>query len=96
ISQWNQKYLKVTFWSLNIGLAMMTFMSLLPQGLWQTYASVKHYYAFARTAEFMQSPIMETLVWMRVPGDIVFTVGVVAFVGFIFLAFKNSKLSHEP
>ena len=96
VSQWNQKYLKVTFWPLNIGLAMMTFLSLLPQGLWQTYASVKYYYAFARSAEFMQSPIMEALVWMRVPGDIVFTVGVVAFVRFIFLAFRNNKPSHKP
>ena len=28
------------FWCLNIGLAMMVFLSLLPQGLWQTYAEL--------------------------------------------------------
>jgi nitric oxide reductase subunit B len=68
-------------------LAMMTFMSLLPQGLWQTYASVKHYYAFARTSEFMHSTLMEGLVWARVPGDIVFAVGVFALALFVFQAF---------
>ena len=64
---WNQKALKLSFWCLNIGLAMMTFLSLLPQGIWQTYASAAHGYFYARSAEFMQSPIMHALVWMRCP-----------------------------
>jgi nitric oxide reductase subunit B len=33
---WNEKLLKISFWSLNIGLGMMTFLSLLPQGVLQT------------------------------------------------------------
>lgn len=89
VKQWNQKLLKITFWSLNIGLAMMTFLSLLPQGLWQTYASIKHHYAYARTAEFMHSNVMEGFVWARVPGDIVFSVGVITFVLFVLQAFRN-------
>ena len=87
IRKWNLKLLKISFWSLNIGLAGMTFFSLLPQGLWQTYFSVKEYYAFARSAEFVHSPIMEGLVWARVPGDIIFAVGVMAFVLFVYQAF---------
>jgi nitric oxide reductase subunit B len=86
VHQWNQKLLKTAFWSLNIGLAMMTFLSLLPQGIWQTYASIEHGYAYARSAEFIHSWIMETLVWMRVPGDVVFSIGVFAFVLFVFKA----------
>ena len=69
---------------------MMTFLSLLPQGLWQTYASASHGYAYARSAEFMQSPIMHTLVWMRVPGDLVFSLGVGAFAWFMYRAFADS------
>ncbi len=88
---WNQKLLKISFWTLNIGIAMMTFLSLLPQGLWQAYASIKHYYAFARTAEFMHSSLMEGLVWARVPGDIVFSVGVFAFALFVFQAFTQKQ-----
>ncbi|MFT4719257.1 MAG: nitric oxide reductase subunit B [Candidatus Azotimanducaceae bacterium] len=91
ITRWHQKLLKVSFWSLNIGLAMMTFLSLLPQGLWQTYASVKYYYAYARSAEFMHSTVMEGLVWARVPGDIVFSVGVFALTAFVFLAFTGFR-----
>lgn len=91
IRNWNQKLLKTAFWSLNIGLAMMTFLSLLPQGLWQTYHSIKHYYAFARSAEFMHSPLMEGLVWARVPGDIVFSIGVVAFAMFVWQAFRGKQ-----
>ncbi|MDO8289041.1 MAG: nitric-oxide reductase large subunit [Parvibaculum sp.] len=87
VTRWNNKLLKISFWSLNIGLAMMTFLSLFPQGMWQTYASVNVSYAYARSAEFVQSPIMHTLVWMRVPGDIVFSVGVGAFALFMLQAF---------
>ena len=91
VTQWNQKWLKTAFWSLNIGLAMMTFLSLLPQGILQTYASIEHGYAYARSAEFMHSSIMQTLVWARVPGDMVFSVGVFAFAWFMFKAFVNGK-----
>jgi nitric oxide reductase subunit B len=87
IKQWDTRLLKITFWSLNIGLAMMTFLSLLPQGLWQTYQSIAHSYVSARSVEFMQSDIMHALVWARVPGDTVFAVGVFAFSWFVFKAF---------
>lgn len=88
---WNEKLLKVSFWSLNIGLAMMTFLSLLPQGIIQTYISIEQGYFFARSAELMHSPTMEALVWARVPGDIVFSIGVFAFVWFVFRAFVPGK-----
>ncbi|MCF6203243.1 MAG: nitric-oxide reductase large subunit [Methylococcaceae bacterium] len=91
VNQWNHKLLKISFWCLNIGLAMMTFLSLLPQGLWQTYASIKHYYALARSSEFIHSSVMEGLVWARVPGDIVFAVGVFAFAMFVYQAFRPGR-----
>ncbi|MCB2106050.1 MAG: nitric-oxide reductase large subunit [Rhodobacteraceae bacterium] len=91
VSRWNHKLLNIAFWSLNIGLAMMTLLSLLPQGLWQTFASIKYYYAYARTAEFVHSPIMEAFVWARVPGDIVFSIGVFAFTLFVYQAFTKSE-----
>lgn len=92
IQNWDQRLLKVSFWSLNIGLAMMTFLSLLPQGLWQTYNTIEHYYAFARSAEFMHSDLMEGLVWARVPGDVVFSIGVGAFAWFAWKAFTGPSL----
>lgn len=91
IRNWDQRLLKISFWSLNIGLAMMTFLSLLPQGLWQTYNAIEHHYAYARSAEFMHSSVMEGLVWARVPGDVVFSIGVGAFALFAWKAFVGDK-----
>ena len=54
---------------------MMVFMSLVPSGIYQAWASVTKGMWFARSPEVIHSPLMETLVWMRVPGDLVFTVG---------------------
>jgi nitric oxide reductase subunit B len=69
--------LKPAFWGLNIGLAMMVFMSLLPAGIYQAWASVTKGLWYARSPEIIHSGVMETLVWLRVPGDIVFAGGAV-------------------
>jgi nitric oxide reductase subunit B len=69
------RFLKPAFWSLNIGLAMMVFMSLLPAGIYQAAASVSKGMWYARSPEVVHSKVMETLVWLRVPGDIVFAAG---------------------
>ncbi len=72
---------------------MAPLLSLLPAGLWQAYASFEHDYAYARSAEFLHSPIMQGLVWARVPGDIVFGVGALAFAGFMAQAFLQRSPS---
>lgn len=75
--------LAVAFWSLNAGLLGMILLSVLPIGLIQTWASVEHGYAYARSPELTQIPIMRVLRWMRVPGDTVFGVGIATVVAFI-------------
>jgi len=72
---WSDKLLKPMFWLLNIGLGMMVFISLLPAGIYQAWASITKGMWFARSPEVIHSHIMETFVWMRVPGDVVFTCG---------------------
>lgn len=67
-----------SFWSLNVGLVLMIVFALLPAGIWQTYNANVHGYWYARSAEFIHSPLMEALVWLRVPGDIVFAFGALA------------------
>ncbi|MFC5578400.1 nitric-oxide reductase large subunit [Lysobacter niabensis] len=80
---WDVRPLKVAFWCFNIGLAMMAVFTLLPLGTMQLLAAIEHGYAYARSAEFMQKPIVDMLVWMRVPGDTVFSVGAVALCWFV-------------
>ncbi|SMF56561.1 nitric oxide reductase, NorZ apoprotein [Tistlia consotensis] len=79
---WSDRPLKWAFWLLNAGLAMMVTMSLFPVGALQAWASVAHGLWYARSAEFLQQPLIHTLVWLRVPGDIVFSVGALCLAGF--------------
>ena len=72
---WREGLLRSGFWALNIGLALMTVLTLLPLGVLQLEASINDGYWFARSAEFMGRPIIDVLVWMRTPGDVVFACG---------------------
>jgi nitric oxide reductase subunit B len=83
-TEWRESWLEFAFWALNAGLMAMCVGSLLPVGLMQTWASVEHGYWFARSSEFLGSPLMQTLRWMRVPGDTIFAVGAVVLVAFVF------------
>jgi nitric oxide reductase subunit B len=56
---------------------MMVFLSLLPAGIYQAWASISKGLWYARSPEIVHSALMEKLVWLRVPGDIVFAAGVV-------------------
>ena len=81
--EWKEGLLRFSFWSLNGGLMAMCVLSLLPVGLMQTWASVEHGYWYARSSEFMQTPLMQNLRWMRIPGDTIFFLGAVALVLFV-------------
>lgn len=81
---WNTRALAVAFWSINIGLAAMVLISLLPVGLMQAVASVEHGMWYARSADFLQTPLMDKLRWLRVIGDVLFAVGAVSLVWFVF------------
>jgi nitric oxide reductase subunit B len=74
---------------MNIGLFTMCVGSLLPVGLMQTWASVNQGYWFARSTEFLGSPIMQTLRWMRVPGDTIFALGAFVLVAFVFTTYSG-------
>jgi nitric oxide reductase subunit B len=93
---WKTGALKVAFWGINIGLALMVLLSLLPVGLLQTVASVQQGLWWARSAEFLQTPLMQTLRWMRIPGDTLFAVGVLALVWFIAGLKTGWSVSPEP
>ncbi len=82
-AKWKEGRLKFAFWAMNIGLFLMCVGSLLPVGLLQTWASVDQGYWYARSKEFLGTPLMQTLRWMRVPGDSIFALGAFAFVAFV-------------
>ncbi|MGX9987302.1 nitric-oxide reductase large subunit [Soonwooa purpurea] len=81
--EWNDKLIGWAFWLTNIGLFVMTTISILPIGIMQAVASIQEGYWYARSAEFMQTEIMHFLRWMRVPGDILLALGELLLVIFI-------------
>jgi nitric oxide reductase subunit B len=93
---WDERLLKIAFWSLNVGLALMAGMTLLPLGTLQLLAAIDNGYWYARSAEFMSQPVVELLVWMRVPGDIVFSIGAVALTWFIVKLWWKPRLERLP
>ena len=64
---WSEKLLKTSFWCLNIALAMMVVLTLFPQGLYHAYQSYTRDYAYARRADVIHGPVMQALVWARIP-----------------------------
>ena len=80
---WSDRMIVWVFWLFNAGLALMVFASLLPQGLVQAVVSFDRGYWYARSPELLHSPLMETLVWLRVPGDIFFAAGAVVLLVFL-------------
>ncbi len=80
---WNERPLALGFWAMNVGLGLMVGLSLLPVGLAQTWASVERGLWYARSAEFLQLPWLQTLRWARMVGDSLFLAGTLAFVWFV-------------
>jgi nitric oxide reductase subunit B len=79
---WREGALRYSFWAMNGGLVLMVVLSLLPIGLAQTWASVERGLWYARSADFLQLPLIERLRWLRMVGDCVFLSGVAALVWF--------------
>jgi nitric oxide reductase subunit B len=80
---WRTAPLALAFWLINAGLAAMVVLSLLPVGILQTWAAVEHGTWWARSAEFMQTPLMNVLRWLRVPGDTAFALGALVLGWFV-------------
>ena len=73
--RWSDRAARISFWSLNLGLAWMCFATLLPLGLLQLYESVDNGYYEARSLDFLTNDTNALIEWIRLPGDIVFIGG---------------------
>jgi nitric oxide reductase subunit B len=73
--RWSDRAAKISFWSLNLGLAWMVFATLFPLGVLQLYHSVAYGYYDARSLKFVVNPTNSLIEWLRLPGDTVFILG---------------------
>ena len=81
--------------SLIVGLAMMAVFTLLPLGTIQLLAAIDQGYWYARSHEFMQQPLVDLLVWMRVPGDTIFSIGALVLTYFVARLWLWPRKEHE-
>src|SRR5262245_61714456 len=90
--RWSDRAAKISFWSLNIGLAWMVFATLFPLGVLQLYHSVSVGYFDARSLTYLTNQTNAFREWMRLPGDAVFIVGGVLPVLYLaWLGVRRSK-----
>jgi nitric oxide reductase subunit B len=67
-----EPWVKLSFFGLNIGLAMMLALSLFPGGVLQVWDVTQHGYWHARSLAFTGAPRARLIEWLRLPGDAVF------------------------
>jgi nitric oxide reductase subunit B len=66
------KYVRVSFWGLNVGLASMIAFSLFPGGVMQLYDVLQNGYWHARGHEYLGTSPARMVEWARLPGDAIF------------------------
>jgi nitric oxide reductase subunit B len=76
-----EKYIRISFWGLNIGLGLMVILNLFPGGVLQLIDVLKNGYWHARSPEFLDQRITLLIEWLRLPADAIFILtGVVPLV----------------
>ena len=66
------RLIRIAFYGLNVGLAMMVVLSLFPGGIMQVHDVIQNGYWHARSLAYTATPLARTLEWLRMPGDLVF------------------------
>lgn len=72
---WNHQLIKVSFWSINLGLLLMVVLDLFPAGIHQLVTVMEEGYWYARSQEFIQGTAFQSMTWLRIVGGSIFCVG---------------------
>ena len=71
----SERAMKISFWSLNIGLLLMLAVNLFPLGALQLYDAFANGYWHSREPAFFAQPLVRAIEWLRLPGDLLFIIG---------------------
>ena len=89
-----EKYVKISFWGLNIGLAGMVILQLFPSGVLQLLDVIKNGYWHARSLEFSGQQQIVNLAWLRLPADLLFIfAGVLPLLVAVVMTYFNMRKS---
>jgi len=76
-----EKFVKFSFWGLNIGLALMVVTNLFPEGILQIWDVLENGYWHARSLEFIGTDRIRMLEWVSMPSHLILIIiGVVPMV----------------
>ena len=67
-----EKFIRVGFWGVNVGLALMVLLDLFPGGVLQLWDSIANGYWHARRLTFLMGGLYHKLEWVRMAGDMIF------------------------
>lgn len=70
--QGTEKFIRVGFWGVNIGLGLMILLDLFPGGVLQLWDSVANGYWHARRQTFLMGGLYHRLEWLRMAADLIF------------------------
>jgi nitric oxide reductase subunit B len=96
-AQWGriERYVRVSFWGLNLGLALMVVTNLFPGGVLQFLDVLNNGYWHARGPAFLSEQTMRVIEWIRMPGDLVFGgLGVIPLLMAAGLTYTTMRRSH--
>lgn len=69
-----ERFIRIGFWGLNVGLGLMIVLDMFPAGVLQLWDSIANGYWHARQPAFTMTGPFHTLEWVRLVGDGVFLV----------------------
>lgn len=93
--KWNDKLAKFSVWALNIGLAGMILISLLPVGFLQLKESYQNGFWAARDFSFYQDSLVHTLLWIRMLPDSIFILGILPLLLLAWKGFRNLRQASD-
>lgn len=95
-SVWPERLFGYSFWLLNLGLALMVGLHLIPLGFAQLAASYDRGFWWARSLEFVSSPLVVNLTWMSLAGHLVFISGALILAWAVLRSVMNLRRAAPP
>jgi len=90
-----EKFVKLSFWGINVGLALMVITNLFPEGLLKIWDVLENGYWHARSLEFMGSDRFRMMEWVSMPSHLILIIfGVFPMViasGLTYLRIKSAR-----
>ncbi|UCD28521.1 MAG: cbb3-type cytochrome c oxidase subunit I [Planctomycetota bacterium] len=89
---WKDGILKLSFWGLNGGLFLMFATTLLPVGFMQTWYSYSVGFQYARSADFYDLPLVQTLGnWRLIPDLVIIVLGAIPLLYFLLSTYPRLR-----